>query len=461
MMGEVFNPRLVKKMLKAISLVSSTASAQASRPAGSSGEEELAVKTVGLSEQAIGTDVNLVSFQRKQVVDSIYEYVYVLKVGTGQYDKISVHRVVKEICPKIPKKLSKAVMMVHGSTSNFVNSFLPGTISDNVPIDQSIGVYLAQNNIDVWGIDLRWTFVPDAETDLSFMKNWNLALHASDVRLATEFARLVRGLTGSSFGRIFLLGHSRGAAITYAYANFETQLPRVSRNLKGIIPMDIVYKFSPQNEDLKQAAYVRYQAFKASYDSGTYYGNEGKGLKALAFFAATNPDGPSQILPGFTNKQAFLFVIAKTYATVTPPEEPPVPFFHYLAGIFDVGGIPTGLQYANFGFITDIGIATPGYESLADRIDLEALMSDAVEVPYDDHLADIKIPVFYVGAAGGFGEYGVYTTTLLGSTDKRTLVVKLHPPESVALDYGHADLLWADNAESLVWGPIYEWIITH
>ena len=408
-----------------------------------------------------GTGINLVSFQRKQVIDNIYEYIYVLKVGTGQYDKIGVHRVVEEICPGIPKKLSKAVMMVHGGTSNFSASFLPSTISGKVPIGQSIGVYLAQNNIDVWGIDLRWTFVPDAETDLSFMKNWDTAFHVSDIKLAVKFARKIRGLTGSGFGKIFLMGHSRGAMFTYAYANSETQLPESSRDLKGIIPIDRVYKLSPQDDDLKQAAYVRYQALKALYDSGIYYSNDGKKLKTVGYLAATAPDDPSPIIPGLTNKQAALFLISKTYATYTPPLKPPVPFYHTLAGIFDINGIPTGLQYANFDFITDIGITTPGYQSIADNIDAEALMSDAVDLPYDDHLADIKVPVFYVGAAGGYGEYGIYTTTLLGSIDKRILMVRLHPPEDVALDYGHADLLWADNAKSLVWEPIYKWIKSH
>ena len=138
-----------------------------------------------------------------------------------------------------------------------------------------------------------------------------------------------------------------------------------------------------------------------------------------------------------------------------------MPFYHYLAGIFDEFGIPQGLQFTNTDYALDIGLATPSFQSIAENIDGEALMSDKVEVPYDDHLSEINIPVFYVGAAGGFGEYGIYTVTLLGSTDKETLVVQLYPPEAVALDYGHVDLLWADNAKSLVWQPIYEWINTH
>jgi len=71
--------------------------------------------------------------------------------------------------------------------------------------------------------------------------------------------------------------------------------------------------------------------------------------------------------------------------------------------------------------------------------------------------------------SGCFGKYGVYTTTRLGSYDEDnpdndnvdTLIVELYPPEAVVLDYGHADLLFADNAKSLVWKPIYNWIKSH
>jgi hypothetical protein len=49
----------------------------------------------------------------------------------------------------------------------------------------------------------------------------------------------------------------------------------------------------------------------------------------------------------------------------------------------------------------------------------------------------------------------------MGSPDKNALIVQLYPPEYTAFDYGHADLLWADNAKSLVWEPIYNWIRNH
>jgi hypothetical protein len=86
---------------------------------------------------------------------------------------------------------------------------------------------------------------------------------------------------------------------------------------------------------------------------------------------------------------------------------------------------------------------------------------EAPDQPWDDRLDRIQVPVFYVGAAGGFGETGIYTTTLLGSTDVTTLVVALQAPEDQPFDFGHGDLFQADDAPSLVWQPILDWIEDH
>lgn len=153
-------------------------------------------------------------------------------------------------------------------------------------------------------------------------------------------------------------------------------------------------------------------------------------------------------------------LLPATYATYDPLQ-PPTPFYHYLAGTFDSSMMPTGLQYANQDNVLNNALTVPGYQSLGEMIDGEAIISNAVETPYDDHLGDIKVPVYYVGAAGGMGEYGVDTLSLLGGNDKSSLIVRLYPQEAAALDFGHADLIWADNAQSLVWKPILRWINKH
>lgn len=429
--------------------------AQAATQDNQSSAENVFTQAAGMAALQIEDIENLVDVTRRQLDGDVYEYNLVLQVGPGQYDKIGVHRIIKESAPWIPIQAERAVMMIHGDSSNFASAF---ATSPGQPVSGSLGAYLAQKGIDVWGIDLRWTFVPDTATDFSYMKNWDTALHIKDIKSAVKLARTIRELTGSGHGKIFMLGHSRGAQFLYAYANREAKLPEPARDLKGIIPMDMVYKFSPEDNLLAQAALERYQAYKFLYDSGTYVNNDGQNLKGLAWLAATAPDGLSPAIPGFTNKQAALFALTATYATYQPLQ-PITPYYHYLAGTFDENGLPDGLQFvAQLDKIIGIAFASPNFQSLGEIIDGEAINSGVIETPYDDYLADITLPVLYVGAAGGMGEHGAYTTTLLGSSDVTIQVVTLAPAGAVALDFGHADLIWADNAETLVWEPIYNWL---
>jgi len=441
-------------------------------PLGTASAKNLGLKgwdqSIGFATNDNGFDSSLVSLDRRHLVDDIYEYTLVLKVGPGEFDTIGIHRVVKERRPYCPIKSSRAIMMLHGDNSDFRSAFLMSTQSNEVPIEHSLAIYLAQKSIDVWGIDLRWTFVPDdyPGTDeipycyvdgCEFMEKWDTGLHLKDIKTAVRIARVVRGLTGSGFGKMFMLGHSRGAQFTYAYANEETQLPWWEQSLRGIIPVDMVYKFDPEEEELIDAACTRLEVLEAL---GTCYSDEAVTLKYIAYLAATDPEGSSPIIPGFTNQQVAWFALSATYATYLPPMTSPVPLYHYCAGTFDDYGFPTGLQFTNSDYMLDFAFAVPSFQSLGEIIDGEAIMcSDSTS--YDDYLDQIETPVFYVGAAGGFGAYGEYVLELLGSTDKQSLIVQLYLPEGVALDYGHIDLLFADNAESEVWKPIFKWIKRH
>ena len=90
-----------------------------------------------------------------------------------------------------------------------------------------------------------------------------------------------------------------------------------------------------------------------------------------------------------------------------------------------------------------------------------AISCGETSTPFDNHLNDITVPVLYVGAGGGFGSNGLYTLTLLGSQDVSSLIVSFYPPEQAAFDFGHADLFNAQNADDLVWSPIYQWLLSH
>ena len=82
-------------------------------------------------------------------------------------------------------------------------------------------------------------------------------------------------------------------------------------------------------------------------------------------------------------------------------------------------------------------------------------------VSFDDRLHDITVPVLYIGAGGGFGEYGLYNLTLLGSTDVTTHIVHQAPAGQRLADFGHADLFLGNAAQTLAWQPILDWVRTH
>ena len=326
-----------------------------------------------------------------------------------------------------------------------------------------IPVFLAENGIDVWGIDLRWTLVPSTVTDLSFMKSWGLEQDARDLGVAIGVARVTRGLTGSGFGKVHLLGWSRGGQIGYAYLNAETRVPSALRQVKGFIPVDIYLKTDvPQ---LQAFACQRQQNTEATIAGGGPANPSGGLISLLGVLAATDPNGSSFLngppfnLPGYTNRQAGLLVGEATFAFLAGLE--PAPFYHFTGGTFDAQGKPSGLLYAHDADLFSLEAAAAPFQPNQELADADAATCGQTGVAFDDHLADIKVPVLYLGAGGGFGELGIYTTTLLGSTDVTARIVHQAPAAQRLADYGHADLFLASDAQTLVWQPLLDWVRAH
>jgi pimeloyl-ACP methyl ester carboxylesterase len=299
------------------------------------------------------------------------------------------------------------------------------------------------------------------------MRDWSLGSHAEDVGKAMAVARRVRTLTGSGNGKMNLLGWSRGAQVAYAYMNAETRASASERHVRGFIPVDMVFKFGPEAEAERQAACVRAQAGEAILAQGRYEGNlggPGAGLAILAVGqgALNSPDAPAQPpLPPLPYAQLGVALGAATYSFIADPAngiEAPVPFYHFTAGKFANGSL-VGLHYVLAPQFFDFLAAANPYQSLREQVEGDALQCGTTRLPYDDHLKDVKVPVLYVGAAGGFGTYGEYSTSLLGSKDVTFL--RAQRDLDRAAEYGHADLWLASDAESKVWKPIYEWMKKH
>ena len=388
---------------------------------------------------------------RHHLVDHIYEYSWVISTGNDQYHRVGVHRVVQEENGS-PQHCDQAIFMVHGDGWNFNAAFLRGTSSPD-----SLPVFLARRGVDVWGIDLGWTLVPSGTTDFTFMRHWGLQRDIDDLEQALSFARSVRTQTGSPNNRLVLLGWSYGGWIGYALLNQESQMRMEERNVRAYIPVENSFK-------------IQDPAFKATicdFADGTgadlaegIYADDKTVVVQIGQLAITDPNGVSPIFgPPYTNLDASLTLGAATYQLGTPPE-----FYHFVGGTFPGGniwGIPDGLVYTTIPEWNNLLVSDSPFEAVRTQHDAYTISCGAVSTPFDNHLSDITVPVLYVGAGGGFGSNGLYTLTFLGSQDVSSLIVSFYPPEQAAFDFGHADLFHAQDAENLVWSPIYQWLSHH
>ena len=394
--------------------------------------------------------------ERRVLSGDVVEYTFELRLGPGPYDVLGVHRVVRESAPFQPVRTADGVLLLHGDIWGYRAAFLADPVH-NLP------VHLARNGVDVWGIDQRWIRVPASQTDFAFMQGWGLAHDVRDLYHALGMARGVRLHTGHGLDRLHLLGWSRGGMIGYAYLNAETQVDESLRNVAGFIPVDIYLK--TDDPGLREAACRRSVQRQAQRDSGTWQDSTGRLVQTISLLSETDPLGLSPVFPGLTNHQAALLVGEATFLLLTPNE--PAPFYHFTAGRFAAlpssGGlpVPNGLRYSPEPAWRSMLAGASAYQPTLQLAEAELLMCDEQDVPFDDHLAQVGNPVLYVGGGGGFGEYGLYTTTLLGSADVSHLVVDLMPPDQRLYDYGHADLFLGTDAPALVWQPILDWLRAH
>lgn len=290
------------------------------------------------------------SFERTQIVDDVFEYAA----------NLSLH---------------EAVFLLHGATVDFRTSFLPSLLSSHVPRKQSFAVFLAQRNIDVWGLDMRSTLLPADTTDFAFMQDWNYATDIHDIAVSLALARRLRNITGSGFQKMHLIGWSNGGTLTYAYANHETRFPRGHRHVKGLVPVDTVFKFSPDDESLRQDACTRATVLKSfALDVGIFPTDE-RTTRQVGFLAETAPDDLSPIVPGLTNRTVVLAGAAVTWQALFPPGFPPfVPFYHTLAGQFDpVSELPTDWTYARTPYVFDLLQEFPSWWVVREFFEFNAL----------------------------------------------------------------------------------------
>jgi hypothetical protein len=395
---------------------------------------------------------DVVFVARQPVVGDIAHYIFEVRFGPGEYEVFGLHRVVREPVPGRPIKTKKGVFLQHGDLKDFTGMFMPGVSSPRQPDDVGLAVQLAQAGLDVWGIDQAWTRVPEGLGDYSFLLDFGLDRCIADLGSGIEIARVVRRMTGNGYRPMALLGYSSGAALGFAFLNEESQLPRGHQKTCAYVPVD--YGLETDDENWMQAA----RSDMAMLD-GLIASGENRLANPFVYFgppALIDPEGPSSLIPGMTNRQAAIALASySAYPAIAEVT------YHFLAGVFGVDGLPVDLQYTQFDNWVDFMMAAPPNETAAFMRDYTMTALPEYEVPWDDHLVDITTPILYVAAAGGAGQYGLHTLDLISSTDATVLTFGFHPPEEALLDFAHIDLFLAEGASSFVWTPVLDWIQSH
>ncbi len=409
-------------------------------------EIETAAQTQGLA---------LDSVTREHISGDVYHHGFKVPVGDGPNATLHIHRVVRERAPWRPRPSTGAIMLLSGDFATFATNFAP-VLGDPASSATGMATWLAQRGIDVWGVDRRWTQAPEVGADLSDFDAMGLTQELDDIGIALALARAIRLVTEGSVDQMTLSGFSRGGQLAYFYASDEATRPAWQRHVKGLVPLDVYASLSPADEDIRQfyctTAADEYALLADGWVDVPNTIQINLGRRALS---APDEPSPSPFFPGLTNREAMLSLVGETFFFF-----PASPHYHLNAPIFD-GPLVVGLRESSEDVIGHWLAGAPPHQSMRESADTDALTCGDAPLPADVPLSRIRVPLFLIAAAGGYGDHALYSTTQVSSTDVTTLVIRQLPVEREAEDFGHADLLYSPSAPSLAWQPLLSWLQQH
>jgi hypothetical protein len=386
-------------------------------------------------------------FTREHVVGDIWHYEAIVPIGDAPNAALRIHRVVRERAPFVPRHTSKGVMALHGDFSRFVTNFVP-VLGDPASPVAGLAPYLAARGIDVWGVDRRWT-LPAAGDDISDFNTMGVVQEIEDVRAALAIARAFRG-----GDRLALMGFSHGGQLAYAYAAVEGARPAWQRHVDALVPIDYYGDYGPEDEAVRVATCAFAADEYAAVASG-FASIDNAFITDIGAFARNAPNDPSPIFAGMTNREVFLLFVGQTYQLA-----PFAPSYHLAAPALE-GGVVVGLAESTEDAMSAWLAGGTAYQALLETADLDQLLCGEGEMPVDAPLSNIRVPFYYLGAAGGIGVNGLHATTSVSSTDVTVNMVQLYSDEERERDFGHTDLLLAADAEALAWSPLAAWLLHH
>jgi len=388
------------------------------------------------NSQNRGKRSRISDFSRTELGAGIAHYQFKVRMGDGEFDWIRIHRVVRESRAYHPVPLKGDVFMVHGAFTGFVGTFLANGLesSDDINAKTSSPFYLASKNIDVWGIDMGWTMVPNTTTEFGFMEGWGYEKDARHTMKAMKIARMIRGLTGQGFSGLNLMGFSSGNTVAYAAANRETQKRNIrKRHIKGIISLDNAFKTLDVDSGCVFAEEVA-----AEIAGGQFQNTNGEFFSLMANLASGDPDGrPSLFGPDFSNLELFRFFF------YTP---------NVIGFSFVIGDLTGPFYSEEERALRSVSSNSHFMPNLLWQ-EIDAVNCTSMDVTFDDYIHLISVPILYIGAEAGSGsEAGFYTGGLTASTD-----VTNHLVNSI----GHMDTVIGNDSDQDVWSLMRSWIDDH
>ena len=164
--------------------------------------------------------------------------------------------------------------------------------------------------------------------------------------------------------------------VAYGAAGLETQEHRMLRHIKGIIPVDNHFKVTP-GSGLDQYNCAQAEAAMDQLNAGELHNTSALLFMHFGSLALGAPDEASEAFPGLTNMQALMAVGTN----------------HDFEGGFHFhGGTPFEMYYTDSMRLARVAVELGPY--MPNRLMYEscACPCSSMEVAFDDHLEEIRIP---------------------------------------------------------------------
>lgn len=324
----------------------------------------------------------------------------------------------------------KTIYLSPGSGLNIESNFI-------TPRNKNLSIFLVNKGYMAVGVTPREDASPP-EFNFELMKDWGLAKHTDDFAKVISLFQSIRNIDYD------VLGHSAGALTVLNYSSTVRD-----NKLKVVRVIDVVGQYPLGSQEFTNAQ-ISLSASNEMINRGIFINTENAGFKFMIQQAMTNPTGdsgfPRPYGSNFTNEALLFFSLIFTGqlpGLLTEITGLPSSWGFkqgFLSGTYQFGTLPTddiySLNHTNINTIYGaLGSLGSGIYPLAYERDFYAVWSNSFPLDWKN----IKVPVFYINTELGFGDAS-YTISLLKKTTY-----------DVVRDYGHADPVYSDTADTDFW----------